>query len=144
VRIMVTLPAAAAGDFGLARQMVQAGMDIARINCAHDDAAAWAAMAANIRRAARIAGRPVKILMDRGGPKLRTGPIAAGPAVLKLRSGSEPTPEQSDHRQRSLREDFSPRAGCLLFQRATKDRPTTRTCAREEAPYPQHVQRNCG
>ncbi|TRZ90529.1 MAG: pyruvate kinase [Rhodocyclaceae bacterium] len=85
VRIMVTLPSEAAGDFGLVRRLVDSGMDIARINCAHDGPAEWKAMAANVRRAAKALRRPVRILMDLGGPKLRTGSIARGPAVLKLR-----------------------------------------------------------
>jgi len=85
VRIMVTLPSEAAGDFGLVRGLVLSGMDIARVNCAHDGADEWKAMAAHVRRAAKAVGRPVKILMDLAGPKLRTGPIAPGPAVLKLR-----------------------------------------------------------
>ena len=85
VRIMVTLPSEAAADFGLVRELVAAGMDVARINCAHDEAPQWIAMAGHVRRAAKMVGRPVKILMDLGGPKLRTGEIAAAPAVLKLR-----------------------------------------------------------
>jgi pyruvate kinase len=85
VRIMVTLPSEAAGDFGLVRRLVDSGMDIARINCAHDGPVEWKAMAAKVRRAARALRRPVRILMDLGGPKLRTGSIAPGPAVLKLR-----------------------------------------------------------
>lgn len=85
VRIMVTLPSEASVDFGLVRGLAVAGMDIARINCAHDDATAWQAMAEHVRRAAGAVGRPVRILMDLAGPKLRTGPIAAGPAVMKLR-----------------------------------------------------------
>ena len=85
VRIMVTLPSEAAGDFGFVRKLVQAGMDVARINCAHDGAAEWQAMAALVRRAARSVGRPVRILMDLGGPKLRTAALEPGPAVLKLR-----------------------------------------------------------
>ena len=85
VRIMVTLPSEAAGDFGLIRQLVNSGMDIARINCAHDGPDEWKAMAGHVRRAAKAAGRVVRVLMDLGGPKLRTGPIIPGPAVLKLR-----------------------------------------------------------
>jgi len=85
VRIMVTLPSQAAGDFGLVRRLVVSGMDIARINCAHDGPAEWKAMAAHVRRAAKTLGRPVRILMDLGGPKLRTGHIAEGAAVLKLK-----------------------------------------------------------
>ena len=85
VRIMVTLPSEAASDFALVRRLVEAGMDVARINCAHDDADAWKAMARLVRRAAKSAQREVKVLMDLGGPKIRTGPLPAGPAVLKLR-----------------------------------------------------------
>jgi pyruvate kinase len=85
VRIMVTLPSEAAGDFGLIRRLVASGMDIARINCAHDGPVQWRAMASHVRRAARTMGRPVRILMDLGGPKLRTGLLAAGPNVLRIR-----------------------------------------------------------
>jgi pyruvate kinase len=85
VRIMVTLPSEAASDFGLVRQLVASGMDIARINCAHDGPDEWKAMASRVRRAARAVGRPVRILMDLGGPKLRTGVLAQGAALLKLR-----------------------------------------------------------
>ncbi|MDZ7923870.1 MAG: pyruvate kinase [Marinagarivorans sp.] len=85
VRIMVTLPGEAASDFALVRQLVEAGMDIARINCAHDEARAWKAMARLVRRAAKAAQREVKVLMDLGGPKIRTGALPVGPSVLKLR-----------------------------------------------------------
>lgn len=85
VRIMVTLPSEAARDFAPVRQFVDSGMDIARINCAHDGPGEWKAMAAHVRRAAKAVGRPVRILMDLGGPKLRTGPLEPGPTVLKLR-----------------------------------------------------------
>jgi len=85
VRIMVTLPSEAAGNAGLIDALADAGMDVARINCAHDGPTAWLAMAAHVRAAAARTGRELRILMDLGGPKLRTGPIAAGPAVLRLR-----------------------------------------------------------
>ncbi len=85
VRIMVTLPSEAAGDYGLTRRLVQSGMDIARINCAHDGPDEWRAMAAKVRRAAKAERRPVRVLMDLGGPKLRTGNLPAGNRVLKLR-----------------------------------------------------------
>ena len=84
-RIMVTLPSEAATDAALVRTLVQAGMDVARINCAHDDADAWQAMAAHVRAAAAEAGRPVRVMMDLAGPKIRTGPVEPGPAVLRLR-----------------------------------------------------------
>ena len=84
-RIMVTLPGEAADDPGLVASLLDAGMDVARINCAHDDGAAWARMAANVRAAATAAGRKVLVSMDLSGPKLRTGPIVDGPAVGRAR-----------------------------------------------------------
>jgi len=85
VRIMVTLPSEAAHDEALVAGLVHAGMDVARINCAHDGPVEWAAMAAGVRRSADRAGRSVRVLMDLGGPKLRTGPVDSGIAVLKLK-----------------------------------------------------------
>ncbi|MFO7690204.1 MAG: pyruvate kinase, partial [Cryobacterium sp.] len=84
-RIMVTLPSATATDPGLVRSMLTAGMNLARINCAHDGAADWAAMIANIRSAETETGDRCLVAMDLGGPKLRTGPIEQGPAVVKVK-----------------------------------------------------------
>jgi pyruvate kinase len=83
VRIMVTMPSEAAGDYWLVRDLVAAGMDCMRINCAHDDEPAWAAMIENLRRAKAELRRDCRILMDLPGPKLRTGPIETLPGVVK-------------------------------------------------------------
>lgn len=83
VRIMVTLPGEAANDYSLIKDMLVHGMDCARINCAHDTPEIWARMIEQINLARRETGRHCRILMDLGGPKLRTGEIAQGPAVLK-------------------------------------------------------------
>jgi pyruvate kinase len=48
--IMVTLSSKAATDYAFVRRLVEAGMDCARINCAHDDAGDWSATASNVRR----------------------------------------------------------------------------------------------
>ena len=85
VRIMVTMPSEAATDYDLVRDLVLHGMDCMRINCAHDGPEAWSGMVSNLRRAVKETGRPCKISMDLAGPKLRTGPIEPGPAVLKYR-----------------------------------------------------------
>src|SRR5262245_36454612 len=85
VRIMVTLPSEAEPDYTLIHSLLQQGMDVARINCAHDGPAVWERMIRHIRRAEKAQGRACRILMDLGGPKLRTGPIQAGPAVVKVR-----------------------------------------------------------
>lgn len=84
-RIMVTLPTQAATDPDLVRELVRRGMNIARINCAHDDADAWRAMVGHVRDAAAEAGTTCLVAMDLAGPKLRTGPLEPGPRVVKLR-----------------------------------------------------------
>lgn len=84
-RIMVTMPPEAAEDSALVDRMTEAGMDIARVNCAHDGPEAWASMIGFVRDSAARRGRAGRVAMDLGGPKLRTGPIEQGPKVLKLR-----------------------------------------------------------
>lgn len=69
-RIMVTLPSDAASGSVLPR-LVAAGADCLRINCAHDDATVWSALAVTGRAEAARAGRGVVVQMDLGGPKLR-------------------------------------------------------------------------
>jgi pyruvate kinase len=85
MRIMVTLPSLAADDKRLVHDLVRRGMDLARINCAHDDAEAWRAMVRHVRSASTAAGRPCKVLMDLAGPKLRTGEIGAKSPSLRLK-----------------------------------------------------------
>ncbi len=84
-RIMVTLPSAAAGDGLFVHDLVQRGMDVARINCAHDEAAAWQAMIENVRAAAAATHRSCRIYMDLAGPKLRTGEMAVKSTGLRLK-----------------------------------------------------------
>ncbi|MCB0927395.1 MAG: hypothetical protein KDB70_05660 [Mycobacterium sp.] len=84
-RIMVTLPTEAATDPSLVASLIDAGMQIARINCAHDGPQQWRAMAAHVANAAARSGRQCLIAMDLAGPKLRTGPLEPGPRVVRLR-----------------------------------------------------------
>ncbi len=77
VRIMVTLPTEAASDPELLQNLVEQGMDCARINCAHDSADKWTAMIDNIRRAEAKTGRQCRVLMDLAGPKVRTADVTA-------------------------------------------------------------------
>lgn len=85
VRIMVTMPSEGADDYLLVHNLLQQGMDCMRINCAHDDAAAWLRMIGHLRRAERSLGRPCRVAMDLAGPKLRTGPLEPGPSVVRIR-----------------------------------------------------------
>jgi pyruvate kinase len=83
--IMVTMPAEAATDFTLVDQLLHEGMDCMRINCAHDGPEQWARMIEHLRRAETRQHRRCRVLMDLAGPKVRTGPLEPGPAVVKLR-----------------------------------------------------------
>lgn len=90
VRIMVTMPSEAADNYPLVRNLLESGMDVMRINCAHDDAAAWERMVGHLRRAERETGRPCKVYTDLAGPKLRTGPIESLGRVRKIRAIRNP------------------------------------------------------
>ncbi len=85
VRIMVTFPSEAATDYAFVKELVQRGMDCARINCAHDDAEAWQQMIAYVRQAEQETGHNCSVMMDLAGPKLRTGPVALDEAVVHLK-----------------------------------------------------------
>ena len=85
VRIMVTMPSEAASDPRLVEQLLRAGMNIMRINCAHDSPAAWQKMVENLRAAERRTGLKCRIQADLAGPKVRTGPIEPVGRVLKVR-----------------------------------------------------------
>lgn len=83
-RIMVTMPSEAATNPEMIRQFLQSGMNVARINCAHDNANIWRSIAMHIRRLSEELKQPCKIMMDLAGPKLRTGPMPAGAQVVKV------------------------------------------------------------
>src|SRR5256885_13499757 len=57
------------------RAMVQAGMDVARLNFSHGDADTHREAAANVREAAESVARPIALLGDLQGPKIRTGAV---------------------------------------------------------------------
>jgi len=84
-RIMVTMPTEAAENPKLISQMMRAGMNVARINCAHDAPKVWSRIIDNIRTASKELEVPCVISMDLGGPKIRTGSIEQGPQIKKIR-----------------------------------------------------------
>jgi pyruvate kinase len=67
-------------------RLLNAGMDVARLNFSHGSHADHAQSIALIRAAAMKHQKPVAILADLQGPKIRTGPLAGGSPVL-LRAG---------------------------------------------------------
>jgi pyruvate kinase len=83
-RIMVTLPDHAADTPDLVARMTGSGMDVARVNCAHDGPDEWRRMIEHVRATVRANGQPPRVAMDLGGPKLRTGPLRPGPRVVRI------------------------------------------------------------
>jgi pyruvate kinase len=70
-------------------RMVEAGMDVARLNFSHGSAEEHAETAARVRDAANRAGRQVAILQDLPGPKLRIGKLVDD--IAELKPGDEVT-----------------------------------------------------
>jgi pyruvate kinase len=81
-KIVCTLGPATNDPKVLAR-MIDAGMDVVRINFSHGTAEEHARRVETIRSLARAAGRTIGVLMDLQGPKIRIGKFEAGKTVLK-------------------------------------------------------------
>jgi pyruvate kinase len=64
-------------------EMIEAGMDLARLNLSHGDFEGHHQTIANLNAAARSAGRRLTIMADLPGPKIRIGRLAAEPVQLK-------------------------------------------------------------
>jgi pyruvate kinase len=110
-RILVTLPGKAGKNLDFVRSLFEAGMNAARINCAHHGPEVWGEMIDNVRRVAGEYGRRCPVLMDLQGPKIRTrtvltpedrGSVAAGDTLLI--TFAEPQP----------RADFPFQASCAM------------------------------
>jgi len=84
IRIMVTLPSEAAQNLDLIKSLAESGMNVARINCAHDSEDDWIRMIHNVRKVSELLDRDIKIAMDLAGPKIRTGKLKPGPKVIKI------------------------------------------------------------
>lgn len=88
VRIMVTLSTECSSDYELVKRLLASGMDVARINCAHDHKEVWQAMAANIRQAEQETGLSCKIFMEIAGPKPRIDKIMLYGSDARVAAGS--------------------------------------------------------
>ncbi|PDW04374.1 pyruvate kinase [Candidatus Viridilinea mediisalina] len=82
-KIVATLGPASSSPERIAG-LIRAGMNIVRLNFSHGSHADHAQLIADVRRAAAEAGRPIAILQDLQGPKIRTGPLLEGQPVELL------------------------------------------------------------
>lgn len=93
--VMVTLPSHAADDGGkLIRDLAEAGVNVFRINTAHDTLRIWQAMADTIAalNMERPSDRKLKIFVDLAGPKIRTGTIRRIRVPIKVGSNKREKP----------------------------------------------------
>jgi pyruvate kinase len=81
-KIIATLgPAVASPDW--IRRLVAAGMDVARLNFSHGDHQTHAEWCGWVREAAEAQGRPVAVLQDIQGPRIRVGTFPGGQVELR-------------------------------------------------------------
>ncbi|GAA4482165.1 pyruvate kinase [Microbacterium panaciterrae] len=82
-KIVATL-GPATSTYETVRALIDAGVDVARLNLSHGDYSVHENNYANVRRAAEDSGRAVAILVDLQGPKIRLGKFADGPHDLAV------------------------------------------------------------
>ena len=66
------------------RAIIEAGVDVARMNLSHGSYDVHEEVYANVRKAADDAGQPVAVLVDLQGPKIRLGKFEDGPYDLAV------------------------------------------------------------
>ncbi|MEW6232550.1 MAG: pyruvate kinase [Chloroflexota bacterium] len=81
-RIVCTLGPATSTE-GVLQGLIEAGMDVARINCSHGDHAAHGRSIQMVRQIAQAQRKVIAILLDLQGPRLRVGELATGQVVLR-------------------------------------------------------------
>jgi pyruvate kinase len=119
-KIVATLGPASDSQAAI-RQLLQAGVDVFRLNASHSTQAEHAARIAAIRQVTAELGRPAAILLDLQGPKIRLGRFAGGGCTLEAGAAFTITPEPllGDCRRASttylnLASDVKPGARVLL------------------------------
>lgn len=80
-------------------KLIRAGLDVARLNFSHGDHDFHRALIENVREASKRVGKPVALMQDLQGPKLRAGKLPGG--KIELKAGDELLlfPEGSEPRQ---------------------------------------------
>jgi pyruvate kinase len=82
--LMVTFDAEFSEDYALIKRLLESGMNVARINCAHDNKEIWENMIQLTRKASKETGLPCQIYMDLAGPKMRVSILGKGRLLEKI------------------------------------------------------------
>ena len=83
--LMVTFDVGFADNYALIKGLLQNGMNVARINCAHDGEDTWSRMINKLKKARQHTGLDCKIYMDLAGPKIRTKLLSKGKSSGKVK-----------------------------------------------------------
>ena len=83
VKILATL-GPSSSDEGMIRKLFDAGADVFRINMSHTDHESMRTFVGRIRKVEEAVGRPIGILADLQGPKLRVGKFAKGKEEMTI------------------------------------------------------------
>ena len=73
----------ASADPKILEGMINAGLDVVRLNCSHSDPDELAVLIAAVQEASKGAAEPVALLADLGGPKIRLASLAADVPVAQ-------------------------------------------------------------
>ena len=86
-KIVATLGPATDGE-GVLEALIERGVDVVRLNFSHGSQEQHAGRLARVRAVAEALGRPIAVMQDLQGPKIRTGKLVNGKPV-ELRRGAE-------------------------------------------------------
>jgi pyruvate kinase len=130
-RVVATIGPASAGE-DILHALIEAGLDVARINLSHGSRADHERMYTRIRRLTESLDRPVAVLADLCGPKVRLGTLAGGSfelaagARLRIAAGvSAGGPDGVGINQPQILADIRPRHRVLIDDGAIRLRAET-------------------
>ena len=131
VKILATIGPASSSEEML-RKLFEAGADVFRINMSHTDHELMRTLVGRIRAVEAAIGRPIGILADLQGPKLRVGKFANGKEALTAGQtftlDDNPQPVQTVGARKAVFDEFD-----IPAARVTKP-PRTTKCDRGRAP----------
>ncbi|XP_074319802.1 plastidial pyruvate kinase 4, chloroplastic isoform X2 [Silene latifolia] len=82
--IMATIDQEALASQSLIPDILNSGVTVVRINCAHGNQTIWSEIIRKVRQSSQMLEKPCRILMDLAGPKLRTDKQEETPRIIKI------------------------------------------------------------
>jgi pyruvate kinase len=108
IYVMVTAPSAKEADTSWMAKMLAAGMNVLRINCAHEGEPEWAQTIAALREARTQTSKDCRVLMDLAGPKIRTGPVGGARRIATWKPAKDELGRMTDPAQVMIRRASAP------------------------------------